>query len=120
MSYLPAKPTGDHLRARTAGGRCARLGPAPRRDVALTTHIPDGYTHRMGIPEGHERVTIDVPSEVLSRLDQMSERDQVSRHARMRLILSLGSVNEGLMQEVSRAAVQEKRSAPPRVDPRRG
>lgn len=74
----------------------------------------------MGIPEGHERVTIDVPSEVLSRLDQMSERDQVSRHARMRLMLSLGSVNEGLMQEVSRAAVQEKRSAPPRVDPRRG
>lgn len=86
----------------------------------MTIQIADGYTHGMGIPDGHERVSIDVPSEVIADLDELTKHDQMSRHTRMRLMLTLGSRDHDLLSRVARAALREKRDAPPRIDPRRG
>lgn len=87
---------------------------------ALTTSAFDGYTRGMGTPDGHERVSIDIPSDVIARLDKMTQKDQISRHARMRLMLSLGSLDDDLLGRVAHAALLEARDAPPKVDPRRG
>lgn len=86
----------------------------------MTGLIGAGYTPGMGIREGHRRVSVDLPAAVVERLDELRAVDGLSRQVRMRLMLSLGVVDDRLLERVRAAAERESENQPPKIDPRRG
>lgn len=88
--------------------------------VALTETTTDGYTRDMAIPDGLERITVDLPAELVARMDELKSADGISRQARVRLILQVALDDDSVLTEVIRRSRQEREDAPPRIDPRRG
>lgn len=92
--------------------------------VGLTPRNDHSYTPGMAIPDDHRRVSVDLPSAVVDRLDQLRAADGISRATRLRLMLVLAEGDEQLMGRVRAAARQEHREsqdAIPRINPlRRG
>lgn len=92
----------------------------PAAPHALTQPRDEGYTHGMAIPDGHKRITVDLPVNAVTQMDALQKDDGIPRQTRIRLLLDLGLTSPDVIEAIRARAARERDDVPPLVDPRRG